>query len=546
MIMFNRQEALNRRAAESGAMRALSAAGTVQAAEAVHTEGSGGAAGAPSGAGAGAGAYGRATRSGLTRGLAVLFGTLWLSACAVGPNYKEPKVPAAEKFEGSALTTYSQEQSIGRFWEQFGDDTLNTLVNESLAANHDLRIALSRFYEARAARGESRFDLGPTIKANGGYTEQKYSQVQTGGLVPSEDLKYYDAGFDAVWELDFFGRIRRNVEARNAELRASEAELHDAQVTVIAEVARTYFELRGQQSQLAVAQRNVENQRETLNLTTARLNAGRGTELDTSQAQAQLSRTLGTIAPLEAAVSRSIHRLSVLTGREPTALTSTLTPSRELPPLPNVVAVGNPADLLRRRPDIRVSERTLAADTARIGIAVADLFPRVTFTGSVGYAAVSASDLGDRGTRTQLIAPGISWAAFDLGRVRAQIAGARAHADGSLARYEQTVLRALEETEDALVTHARSREQLEHVGDSAAASPTAARLARARYDGGISDFLTVLDTERTQLEAEDALAQSRTDTATSLVAVYKALGGGWQEAPLPREVPIAATSPGSR
>jgi multidrug efflux system outer membrane protein len=237
----------------------------------------------------------------------------------------------------------------------------------------------------------------------------------------------------------------------------------------------------------------------------------------------------------------------VLTGREPTALTSTLTTARELPPLPNVVAVGNPADLLRRRPDIRASERTLAADTARIGIAVADLFPHVTFTGSVGYAAGgSPSNLGDGGTGTRLIAPGISWAAFDIGRVRTQIAGARAHADGSLARYEQTVLRALEETEDALVTHARSRERLEHVAQSAASSSTAARLARARYDGGISDFLTVLDTERTQLEAEDALAQSRTDTATSLVAVYKALGGGWQEAPLPREAPIAAASTGSR
>jgi outer membrane protein, multidrug efflux system len=512
------EEALNRRAAESAAVST----------------------------GASAGAHGRAYRSGLTRGLAVLFGTLWLTACAVGPNYKEPTVPAAEKFEGTALTTFSQEQAIGRFWEQFNDDMLNTLVSDSLTANHDLRIALSRFYEARAARGESRFDLAPTIKASGGYTDQKYAQVQTGGLIPAENLKYYDAGFDAVWELDFFGRIRRNIEARNADLRASEAGLHDAQVTVIAEVARTYFELRGQQAQLDVARRNVENQQETLNLTTARLNAGRGTELDTSQAQAQLSRTLGTIAPLEAAVSRSIHRLSVLTGREPTALTSTLTTSRELPPLPNVVAVGNPADLLRRRPDIRVAERTLASDTARIGIAVADLFPRVTFTGSVGYAAASSGDLGNSGTSTRLIAPGISWAAFDIGRVRAQIAGARAHADGSLAKYEQTVLRALEETEDALVTHARSREQLTHVADSATASRTAARLARARYDGGISDFLTVLDTERTQLEAEDALAQSRTDTATSLVAVYKALGGGWQEAPLPREVPIAAASTGSR
>jgi len=486
-----------------------------------------------------------AWHSGITRGLALVFGSLWLSACAVGPNYVKPEVPVTAKFEGAAQETYSQAESVGRFWEQFGDETLDTLVAESLKSNHDLRIALARFYEARAARGESRFDLAPTITASGGYTEQRYAQPQR-ALVPGGETKLYDAGFDAFWELDFFGRIRRNIEARNADLRAAEADLHDAQVIIIAEVARTYFELRGQQSQLDVARRNVSNQRSTLDLTNARLNAGRGTELDTSRAQAQLSATLGTIAPLEAAVSRSIHRLSVLTGREPTALTSALSTARELPPLPNVIAVGNPADLLRRRPDIRGSERALAADTARIGIAVADLFPHVTFTGSVGYAAANTGGFGDSGTGTRLIAPGIAWAAFDIGRVRAQIAGARAHADGSLARYEQTVLRALEETEDALVTHARSRERLEHVAASAQASGTAARLARTRYDGGISDFLTVLDTERTQLAAEDSLAQSRTDTATSLIAVYKALGGGWLDAPLPGGTPVAAAPTGSR
>jgi outer membrane protein, multidrug efflux system len=483
--------------------------------------------------------------SGLTRGLAVLFGSLWLTACAVGPNYVKPETPVTEKFEGAAQQTYTQETSVGKFWEQFGDDTLNSLVTESLGSNHDLRIALARFYEARAARGESRFDLAPTITAGGGYTEQRLAQPDR-ALVPGGQTEVYDAGFDAFWELDFFGRVRRNIEASNADLRAAEADLHDAQIIVIAEVARTYFELRGQQLQLDVARRNVANQQDTLSLTNARLEAGRGTELDTSRAQAQLSATLGTIAPLEAAVSRSIHRLSVLTGREPTALTSTLITARELPPLPNVIAVGNPADLLRRRPDIKASERALAADTARIGVAVADLFPRVTFTGSVGYAAGSASNLGDSGTGTRLIAPGISWAAFDLGRVRAQIAGARARAGGSLARYEQTVLRALEETEDALVTHARSRERLEHVAASAQASGTAARLARTRYDGGISDFLTVLDTERTLLESEDRLAQSRTDTATSLIAVYKALGGGWEDVPLPGGTPVAAASTGSR
>jgi multidrug efflux system outer membrane protein len=488
----------------------------------------------------------REWHSGATRGLAIVFGALWLASCAVGPDYRKPELPAAEKFEGlGQQTPYSQNEAIAQFWTQFNDATLNSLVTEALQANHDLRIALARFTEARAARGESKFDLAPTISASGGYTEQKFSQAQP-GLAPGSTLKYYDAGFDALWELDFFGQIRRNIEARTAEAQSAEANLRDVQVIVTAEVARTYFELRGQQSQLDVARRNVENQRSTLNLTNARLEAGRGTELDTSRAQAQLSTTLATIGPLEAAVARSIHRLSVLTGREPTALTTPLSSPQDLPPLPQVIAVGNPADLLRRRPDIQASERLLAADTARIGVAVADLFPHVTFIGSVGYAAADSSALGDGGTGTRLIAPGISWAAFDIGRVRARIAGARARADASLAGYEQTVLGALQETEDALVTHARSRERLEHVADSARASNVAARLARARFDGGMTDFLEVLDSERTQLEAEDALAQSRTDTATSLIAVYKALGGGWQQAPFPRTTPVAAASPTSR
>ena len=272
----------------------------------------------------------------------------------------------------------------------------------------------------------------------------------------------------------------------------------------------------------------------TLKLTTARLDAGRGTELDTSRAQAQLSATRATIAPLEAAVARSIHRLSVLAGREPTSLAAALTPVQDLPALPQIVAVGNPADLLRRRPDIRAAERTLAASTARIGVAIADYFPKVTFVGGVGSTADRAAALGEQGTGTRLIAPAISWAALDLGRVRARVAVARASSDASLALYEQTVLRALEESENALVTHARSREQLEELTQAERASRTAAELARVRYDGGMVDFLEVLDAERTLLTAEDALAQSRTATATSLVAVYKALGGGWQSAPFLR------------
>jgi multidrug efflux system outer membrane protein len=455
-----------------------------------------------------------------------------LSACAVGPRYVQPETPVAGNFT-NLNPIYSNENGPEQFWTQFNDETLSRLVANALVANHDLRIALARFQEARAARGESRFDLAPTITASGGYTERRLAEVER--LAPDvTETKLYDAGFDAFWELDFFGRVRRGIEARNAEVGAAEANLRDGQTIVIAEVARTYFELRGQQSQLGVAQRNVDNQTNTLKLTSARLDAGRGTELDTSRAQAQLSATLATIGPLEAAVARSIHRLSVLTGREPTALSAALSPVQELPALPEVVAVGNPEELLRRRPDIRVAERDLAASTARIGVAVADLFPKVTFVGSVGYASDRSEALGDSGTRTHLIAPSISWAALDLGRVRARIAGARANDDASLARYEQTVLRALEETEDALVTHAQTRNRLQHIAESERASRKAAQLAHARFDGGVIDFLEVLDAERSLLTAEDNLAQSRAATATTLVAVYKALGGGWQGAPAPR------------
>jgi multidrug efflux system outer membrane protein len=360
------------------------------------------------------------------------------------------------------------------------------------------------------------------------------------------EQELYDAGFDASWELDLFGRVRRGVEASRAQAASAVANLQDAQVIVTAEVSRTYFELRGAQTQLAVAKANVVNQQETLKLTQVRLDAGRGTELDTSRAQAQLSTTLATVGPLEATVARDIHRLSVLTGREPNALTDLLAPTKELPPLPAIAAVGDPASLLRRRPDIRVAERDLAGATARIGVAIGDLFPKVSFTGTVGYVAGNASGLGDSGTDSYVIAPGISWAALDVGRVRARIAGARARNEAALARYDHTVLGALEETENALVTHARARDRLAHVQQAAESSDTASRLARMRFQSGLVDFLQVLDAERTQLEAEDRLAQSRTDAATSLIAVYKALGGGWEGAPIPSARPLADTSAAPR
>ncbi len=447
-----------------------------------------------------------------------------LSACAVGPDYHEPQTKVAQEYTRAEATRYSGEAEVAKFWTVFGDATLDRLVGDALSANHDLRIATSRLDEARALRGAARLDLAPVVTAGAGYTDQRISASQAGG--GPRLSQGYSAGFDAFWELDFFGRQRRALEASNAELGAAEAEVLNAQVAVTAELSRTYFDLRGAQLRLAVARRNVTNQGDSLSVTQARLDAGSGTELDTSRAQAQLAATRASISPLEAAVARNIHALGVLTGRDPSALRAELELPVELPAVPEMTAVGSPADLLRRRPDIRVSERELAAATARIGVAVADLFPRVTFTGMLGFAAGKVGDLNDHGNDTHLIAPGISWAAFDLGHVRMQIKAARAREEGAVARYEQTVLRALQETEDALVTHARARERLVQLAEGAEASSTAARLARLRYENGAVDFLQVLDAERTLLDAEDSLAQGRTDTATSLVAVYKAPGRG--------------------
>ena len=466
------------------------------------------------------------------RGVALAIAAV-LAGCAVGPNYKRPETPVAPKFAGAETSTYTTEReaALAQFWTQFNDDTLNQLVNDALLANHDLRIALGHLVEARAARRESMFDLAPTVTAQGGHTNELVPKVQAGFPFTTS---YYDAGFDATWELDLFGRVRRGVEASNAQLQGAQASLQDAQVSVTAEVARTYFQLRGQQAELDVAQRNVENQTDTLKLTQAQLDAGRSTELDTDRAQSQLSTTLSTIAPLQAEIAVSIHRLSVLTGREPNALTDLLAPVKDLPALPQITAIGDPAGLLRRRPDIRVAERQLAASTALVGVAVGDYFPKVTFTGSFTYSAASPGNLGTGPSRGYVIGPGITWAAFDLGRVQSQVAQAHARNDVALATYEQTVLKALEDTENSLITHARARDSLIHVQDAAAASAKAAKLARTRYEGGYVGFLEVLDAERTQLVAEDQLAQSRTQTATSLIAVYKALGGGWEQAPLPR------------
>lgn len=451
-----------------------------------------------------------------------------ISGCAVGPAYRNPETPMPDQFGGARDAAYRTEAVPGRFWTVFDDEVLNGLIDDALKANHDLRLAAARLREARALRRDAGFDFLPTVTADGSYTRNKVTPLERPDL-PTDALKFdlYDAGFDAAWELDIFGNTRA-YQARNAELAGAVASLDDAFVTLTSEVARNYMELRGLQNRYEVAKRNAENQRSTFDVTKVRLDGGRGTELDVTRAQAQLSTTISTLPQLEASIARAQFRLAVLTGRRPGELDERLAP-RPAPDLPQFTPVGDPTEWLRRRPDVRIAERNLAAATARIGVAVADLFPKITLVGSFGWNAAEFDDLGNANFETYRYGPSISWAIFDLGHVQARISAAHARADGALAQYEQTVLRALEDAEGSLITYSRALAREAALNEAAGASAKASRLARIRYEGGIADFLEVLDAERTLLEAEDRLAQSRADSGTSLVAVYKALGAGWQD-----------------
>jgi outer membrane protein, multidrug efflux system len=472
---------------------------------------------------------GRATPGSTTRGLVGgVVVVAVLAGCAVGRNYHRPETTVDAHFANSGEPGLAEGDTVERYWTGFADPLLNGLVDDALAHNKDLGVTEANLQAARAARRLAGFDQFPTATFAGSYSHILDSKQQL-PFYDRHDREFDSAQstFDGLWELDLFGRVRRNVEAARADLGASAATLRDARVSVIAEVARDYFILRGLQDQLALTMRNADNQLNTAKLTRTRLDAGRGNELDTARAEAQWQTTLASIPTLQASIATTTYRLSVLTGRQPTALGERLSSQAPMPTLPTLNAIGTPEQLLRRRPDIRVAERRLAAATARIGVAMGDLFPKVTMVGEVGYWAPTFGDFGRSDARFFSVGPSISWAAFDLGRVRARISSAKAQTDAALAGYEGAVLNALEDTEGTLITYGRSQSRREALQLAAAASDKAADLARKRFEGGLIDFLEVLDAERTALSAELLLSQSRTDAATSLVAVYKALGAGW-------------------
>lgn len=465
-----------------------------------------------------------------------------LAGCMVGPSYEFPEMDPGKTYGNAEEPEYQRVDVNLAWWKQFNDPKLTQLIEQAVKNNYDLKAAEANLREARALFIDSGMNLLPHVTTHGSWTsiERSLAALNYRSYVP-QGLSLYNIGFDTFWEVDFWGRIRRDVQAREAEIEASEADRRYLTLSVISELALNYFKLRGHQNQLAVDRKNAKNQEATWQYTVARLQAGSGTEFDSSRAKAQYDTTLALIPPLESLVRQDIHRISILTGQVPSALLTELERPGPIPKAPDLIKIGNPKDLLRRRPDIRAAERALASATARIGVAIGELFPKVTFIGNVSLESANLSGLGmvNSGS-SQSFGPRITWPAFDSYQIYARVKAAEARADTNLARYQQTVLNALEETENALVNYDRLRDRQAMLKSAASESTHAYDISSVRFSEGIDDFLNLLDTERRLLLDQREYAQSQTDTAASLISLYKALGGGWEvyQTPEDKKEPI--------
>lgn len=446
---------------------------------------------------------------------------LFVSGCAVRQPYTAPAQPDATVRHASAAS-FDARPYDASWWRQFDDPVLDQLESAALAANLETRAAVARVDQARAIFDDVRRDRVPTVTAGGGVEARE--QAVPGFADEPVRTNTYSAGLDMFWEVDLFGRVRSAVRSAAARAESLDASLADVRVVVAAEVARNYFELRGLQQQQAVVERSLANQRETLRLTQVRRDAGLGEELDVARASARVAAIESSLPPLTTEIARREHALAVLAGVRPGALTVDLSP-RTYQPAARQLAIGDVTQLLRRRPDVRAAERRLAAVTELEGVVAADLFPRISIVGMLGLIAGRGSVFGTADSRAWAVGPSLSWAALDLGSVRARLRGAEASTRESLAIYELTVLRALEETENAFVGYRDQQRRLVHLADQVRESERASAIARTRFREGFADFLSLLDAERTQLDAEDALARAEARMLTDVVAVYRALGG---------------------
>jgi multidrug efflux system outer membrane protein len=454
-----------------------------------------------------------------------LFAALALAGCAsVGPDYKAPHTSAATVQNVDAARE-SAAQFQAAWWKQFNDPVLDALIQHAAKGSLDLHIAQARLAESRALLGSAKSQQIPTIDAGVSYS--RAIEQQPGFTTQRIPIDTYQAGFDASWELDVFGGVRRSVEAARADVGASEASMHDAQVSLFAEVARNYFELRGTQQRLAIAQRNIANQADSLKLISARAQIGTASEQDVASASAQLSAAKAQLPVLDAQARSYAYRLAVLVGERPGELDVDVSPTT-FKPIATVLPIGDASDVLARRPDVRIAERQYAAATARIGVAKADFFPHVTLGGFVGFLAGRSNDFGGPASRAWSFMPNITWNGLNVERVRSNLHASEARADAAQANYQRTVLQAIEDLDNAVTNYNAEHARVEQLIAQAQQSRRAAELARVRYQEGATGYLELLDAERVQLAAEDSLAQSESAIDTRAVALYKALGGGWQ------------------
>ena len=466
----------------------------------------------------------------MKRAIVSAVAALALAGCMVGPTYRspEPGAPSQDPFLSGNSPAFTQDQPPGRWWSLFDDPVLDRLVEEALRNNTDLRVAAANLRRARAVLRETRSGLFPTATATASatYSRQSGDQLQFQGTASQGES--YDAGIDASYQVDLFGRIRRAIQAARADAGAAQAAFDVSRITVAAETARAYADACSAGRQLAVARETVRIQEQTFDLTRRLLDGGRGTALETGQAGSLLEQVRATLPTLEAQRQTALFRLSVMTGRPPANFPREVAACETPPSLARPIPVGDGATLLARRPDVRQAERELAAATARVGVATASLYPSISLGGSVGTSATSLSGLGSGDSFRFSIGPLISWDLSSLFVGRSRIAQAEADAEGKLANFEGTWLRALEETESALTRYARELDRRDALRRARSQSAEAARIARLRYQAGRDSFQVVLDAERSLATVEAELARSESQLSDYSVSLFLALGGGWQ------------------
>jgi len=467
---------------------------------------------------------------------------LYAAGCMVGPNYRRPDVVTPPSWGELAPTAPPAGRSDAiadgiptAWWTTFDDQVLTSLVARTVQSNLTLQQAEARVREARALRRIAAADLWPQVEALGSYTRARTSKngLSTGG--PGKVFNLFQAGFDANWEVDVFGGNRRAVEAADASVEAAADDRNAVLISLMAEVGLEYVTYRSLQQRIALANQNLAAQQGTLDLTRRLFNAGLAPELDVQRAAAQVATTASTIPLLEQQSAQAMHALGVLIGQPPMTLEQELAAVGPIPTPPAQVAVGLPSELLLRRPDVARSERQLASQTAEIGVATRDLFPRFFITGAASLQSVRASDFLDWQSRALSLAPSVSWPIFEGGRIRANIALQTATQQELLAAYEAVVLQAFQDVEDALVAFSHEQATRAQLEDAVRANERAADLARRAYAQGLTDFLTVLVAEQSVFTSQDTLAQTERDVALELVALYKAVGGGWDAAGTARD-----------